>query len=204
MKTTNLLTKLAVVVGAGLALSSSVAQAQYNAPAPQLAYGVPQILQLEQAKVSDDTILAYIKNSGNSYGLTADQIIYLKQQGVSDPVITAMLNQPKPAAVAYTPTTPAPQPVAQTTIAPVPTATVAPTVTYVQAAPAPNYYYAQPYYDPSYAWFPPVSLSFAWGGGYYGGWHGGGYGGWNGGGYGGWHGGGYGGWHGGGYGGWHH
>ena len=31
MKTTNLLAKLAVVVGAGLVLSSSVAQAQYNA-----------------------------------------------------------------------------------------------------------------------------------------------------------------------------
>ena len=65
----------------------------------------------------------------------------------------------------------------------VPTATVAPTVTYVQAAPAPVYYYAQPYYYPSYAWFPPVSLSFAWGsgwhGGYYGGWHGGSYGGWH-------------------------
>ena len=175
----------ALVSCAGLALSSSVAQAQNNASAPQLAYGVPQILQLEQAKVSDETIVAYIKNSGNSYGLTADQIVYLKQQGVSDTVMTAMLNQPKPAAVAYTPTTPAPQPVAQTAIAPMPTATVAPTVTYVQAAPTPAYnYYAQPYYYPSYAWFPPVSLSFAWGSG----WHGGGY-------YGGWHGGGYGGWH---------
>ena len=40
--------------------------------------------------------MAYIKNSGNSYGLNADQIIYLRQQGVSDAVITAMLNQPKP------------------------------------------------------------------------------------------------------------
>ena len=133
-------------------------------------------------KRQDDTIVAYIKNSGNSYGLTADQIVYLKQQGVSDTVMTAMLNQPKPAAVAYTPTAPAPEPVAPTVnYAPVPTTTVAPTVTYVQAAPAPAYnYYAQPYYYPSYAWFPPVSLSFAWGsgwhgGGYYGGWHGGGW-----------------------------
>ena len=202
MKTTNLLAKLAVVVGAGLVLSSSVAQAQYNASAPQLAYGVSQILQLEQAKVSDDTIVAYIKNSGNSYGLTADQIVYLKKQGVSDTVMTAMLNQPKPAAVAYTPTAPAPEPVAPTVnYAPVPTTTVAPTVTYVQAAPAPAYnYYAQPYYYPSYAWFPPVSLSFAWGGGWYGGYRGGYYGGWHGGTSSGWHGGGSSGWHGG----WHH
>ena len=77
-------------------MSASVALAQVNGSAPQLAYGVPQIIQLSEAKVSDDTIIAYVKNSGNSFGLTADQIIYLRQQGVSDAVITAMLNQPKP------------------------------------------------------------------------------------------------------------
>jgi hypothetical protein len=197
MKTKHLTTVLAGVVIAILVSSVPLAMAQdssgqaiVNATAPQLAYGVPQILQLTQAKVGDDTIIAYIKNTGTSYGLNADQIIYLKQQGVSDAVITAMLNQPKPGVAAYSPASPAPQPVAQTAVAPAPTATVAPTVTYVQAAPAPVYYYAQPYYYPSYAWYPPVSLSFAWGGG----WHGGGY-------YGGWHGGGNGGWHGGG---WHH
>jgi len=38
-------------------------------PAPQLAYGVPQILQLTQAKVGDDMIIAYIKNARSSYGL---------------------------------------------------------------------------------------------------------------------------------------
>jgi hypothetical protein len=206
---------LAGVACAGLVLSASVALAQnystttiaqpaaVNASGPQMVYGVPQIIRLSQAKVSEDTIIAYVKNSGLSYSLDADQIINLRQQGVSDAVITTMLNQPKPAPVLYTPPTPAPQPaassvytstagttplysqrqsdqipVASGTAQPVPTATVAPTVTYVQAAPAPIYYYAQPYYYPTYAWFPPVSLSFAWGsgwhgGGYYGGWHGG-------------------------------
>jgi hypothetical protein len=165
-----------------------------------MVYGVPQIIRLSQAKVSDDTIIAYVKNCGLSYNLDADQIIYLRQQGVSDAVITTMLNQPKPAVIAYTPATPAPQPVASsastqpasttssfpekgatllqnmnTSTQPVPTTTVAPTVTYVQTVPTTTYYY-QPYYYPAYAWFPPVSLSFAWGSG----WHGGGY-------YGGWH-----------------
>jgi hypothetical protein len=199
MKTKYLRTMLAVLACAGLIMSASAVLAQVNASAPLLAYGVPQILQLTQAKVSDDTIIAYIKNSGNSYSLTADQIIYLKQQGVSDGVITTMLNQPKPGVAAYTPATPAPQPVGSTDSAqPVPTTTVAPMVTYVQSAPA-TYYYSQPYYYPSYAWFPPVSLSFAWGGG----WNGGRYyyGGYRGGYYGGWHGGGSSsGWHGG----WHH
>ena len=172
-----------MAVGLGLVMSASLARAQ-NSPAPQSSYGIPQILQLEQAKVSDDTIIAYIRNSGSSYSLNADQIIYLRQQGVSDAVITVMLNQPKPAAATYTPTTPAPQPVvAPVSPPPVPTATVAPAVTYVQTVPAPVYYY-QPYYYPAYSpvysSFPALSLSFAWGSGG-GGWHGGG---WHGGG---WH-----------------
>jgi hypothetical protein len=62
------------------------------------------------------------------------------------------------------------------------TATVAPTVTYVQTVPDTTYYYQpyyyQPYYYPDYAWYPPVSFSFGWGWG--GGWHGGGW-------HGGWH-----------------
>jgi hypothetical protein len=205
MKTRNLQKILAVMTVASLALSASTALAQdssaantarpvaVNAPVTQLSYGAQQILQLAQAKVGDDTIIAYIKNSGNSYGLSADQIIYLRHQGISDAVITTMLNQPRPGVVVATPTTPAPQPVAASTattgsastitMASGSTATVAPTVTYVQTAPAPTYYY-QPYYYPAYAWYPPVSFSFGWGGGW-GGWHGGG---WHGGG---WHGGGH-------------
>jgi hypothetical protein len=153
--------------------------------APQLSYGVSQIVQLAQAKVGDSTIIAYVQNSGNSYGLNADQIIYLRQQGVSDGVINVMLNQRNNSPVA----------VAQTS-----TAVAQPTVTYVQTIPSSSvyvipdtqtynysaWYYSQPYYYPYYAWpYPAVSLSFGfggrWGGGYYhgGGWHGGGHGGWH-------------------------
>jgi hypothetical protein len=207
MKTNFLKNLLAGLAAGVLALGASPATAQDSsaatsvqpavatAPAPQLAYGVPQILQMAQANVGNDTIVAYIKNSGTSYGLNADQIIYLKQQGVSDTVITTMLNQPKPGVVAYTPPAPAPSPAAAPAVAAVPTPTPAPTVTYVQTAPPTTYYYYQPYYYPyypSYAVYPAVSLSFGWGGG--GGYYRGGY-------YGGWHGGGYSGWHGGG---WHH
>jgi hypothetical protein len=200
------LLRLILQTGAGLAMPAAMTLAQdssgttamqpvaVNTSIPQLAYGVPQILQLEQAKVGDDTIVAYIKSSGNSYGLNADQIIYLRQQGVSDAVITTMLNQPKPATVPA-PAAPAPQPSVSTTVAPVPTPTVAPTVTYVQTVPATTYYYQpyyyQPYYYPAYGVYPAVSLSFGWGGGWGGYYHGGYYGGWHGGGYGGWHGGGW-------------
>jgi hypothetical protein len=197
MKTRNWQKMVAVMAIAGLALSASTVLAQdssakntvqpaaVNASVPQLTYGVSEILKLAQAKIGDDTIIAYIKNSRNSYGLDANQIIYLRQQGISDAVVTAMLNQPAPGLAVATPTSPAPQPVAASTAttASGSTATVAPTVTYVQTMPDTTYYY-QPYYYPAYPWYPPVTFSFGWGWG--GGWHGGG-----------WHGGG-------GHGGWHH
>jgi hypothetical protein len=207
MKTRNLQRMVAVMAVAGLALSASTALAQdssaantvrpaaVNAPVTQLSYGVSQIVQLAQAKVGDDTIIAYIKTSGNSYGLTVDQIIYLRHQGISDAVITTMLNQPKPVVAAAAVATPVSTRTAETaplysprqreqipaastiTTASGSTATVAPTVTYVQTVPDTTYYY-QPYYYPAYAWYPPVSFSFGWGGGW-GGWHGGGWhGGW--------------------------
>jgi hypothetical protein len=206
MKTSNFQKLFLVIVAVGLALSTMTVAAQ-NSPAtaaPPLSYGVPQILQLAQAKVGDDTIIAYIRNSGNSYGLDANQIIYLRQQGVSDNVLTVMLTQPRPAS-APAPTTPPPdnsyQAQAPASYAP------APTTTYVQSAPPStvyvvpnsqpyynnNYYYSQPYYYP-YSYFPSVALSFAFGGSSY--YHGGYY-------YGGYHGGGaY--YHGGGYGGGYH
>ena len=144
--------------------ASTVPPAAVSTPALQLAYGVPQILQLAQAKVGDATIIAYIKNSGNSYGLSADQIIYLRQQGVSDAVVTVMLSQPRAAVAEATP--------AQQAIMPtdaggqVSTVTVAPTVTYVQTIPVTTYYF-QPYYYPAYdyGYYPPVSFSFGWYGG---------------------------------------
>ncbi|HEY3931475.1 MAG TPA: hypothetical protein VGM58_03805 [Verrucomicrobiae bacterium] len=159
--------------------------------APQLSYGVSQIVQLAQAKVGDSTIIAYIQNSGNSYGLNAGQIIYLRQQGVSDGVINVMLNQRN---------NNSPQQNSSDTSAQTSTAMAQPTVTYVQTIPSSSvyvipdtqtynynaWYYSQPYYYPYYAWpYPAVSLSFGfggrWGGGYYhgGGWHGGGHGGWH-------------------------
>jgi uncharacterized membrane protein YgcG len=178
MKTKFFQNLMAGAVVTGMTLSAATALAQdSSAPAPQLAYGVSQILQLTQAKVGDDTIVSYIKNSGNSYGLNADQIIYLRQQGVSSAVITTMLNQPKPGVLAAGPAASVPQPT-----------TAAPAVTYVQSQPstvyysepATTYYYYQPYYYPYYSypyyygWYPGVSLSFGWGG-RFGGWYGGGF-----------------------------
>lgn len=190
---------------------------------PQLSYGVPQVLQLAQAKVGDGVIVSYIQNSGTIYALRADEIVYLKQQGVSDAVLNAMLNQ----RVRLTGSTePATAPAASVTTASDQSyATTVPPTAYVQTVPSSTVYvipdtqtyrynawyyggYPYSYYDyyPYYGYngyygYPAVSFSFGFGnrwGGFHDrdGWRGGG--GW----YrsGGWHS--TGGWHGGG-GGWH-
>jgi len=173
-------------VAAGLALAPLAVSAQDAAapsttpvvsqPAPlTLSPAMVQILRLSQAKVSDSTILAFIQGNGQSYALSADQIIYLKQQGVSDAILNAMLTQPQTVA-----TSPAPAPVP--TQAPlndvVYASPAADTTTYVAPATSvyypPVYYDSSPYYYPYYGWCGPV-VTFGYGGGWGGGYRGGGY-----------------------------
>jgi hypothetical protein len=207
MKTKRFRSSLLVIAAAALAFTAGnvvaqdsttaaaqLATAQLAAPSPpalQLSYGVPQVLQLVQAKVSDGIIVNYIQNSGTIYSLTAGEIIYLKQQGASDNVLNAMLDQRNrltgSTGTSATTTASSTDASAQTS------APAAPAVTYVQTAPAyvpsstvyvipdtQTYqyyggpYYSYPYYGGYYGW-PAVSLSFGWGGRYGGGWHGGGW-----------------------------
>jgi len=65
-------------------------------PTPTLPPALQNIIRLTKAGVSDDIILAYIKNSGSTFTLTADDILYLKAQGLSEKVIAALL-QAQPA-----------------------------------------------------------------------------------------------------------
>jgi hypothetical protein len=192
------------------------------APAPasetrpvQLSSGVAEILKLGHARVGDDVIIAFIRNSGKTYHLSASEILYLRAQGVSDQVVTAMLNAQQN--VATTVTQPAPQPAstepttawANSSAQPAPVTTqFAPTyeaATPVYAQPSPVYAYPTTSYgyygsSPYYWGYPALSFGLGFGLGYYGGYHAGGYygGGYHGGGYygGGYHGGGY---HGGGH-----
>ena len=167
--------------------------------APQLSYGVSQIVQLAQAKVGDSTIIAYIQNSGNSYGLNANQIIYLRQQGVSDGVINVMLNQRNNPAVAAAQTaTTSPQQNSSDAGAQTSTAVAQPTVTYVQTVPSikclcdsrhPDIQLRRLLLSAVLLSVLRMALSggvvlFGFGNRWGGGWHGGGF---HGGGHGGWH-----------------
>jgi hypothetical protein len=117
--------------------------------APALSYGAANVLKLAQAKVGEETIIAYIEKSGQGYAsLGASEIIYLRDQGVSDRILTTMLTQEKSAretSIAASATTqaavastPAVAPVAPVVVIPqYQPAYVPPTVTYVQTAPAP-------------------------------------------------------------------
>jgi len=172
--------------------STTTAQPAAATPAavPQLSYGVPEILQLSQAKIGDSTIIAYVQNSGNNYGLNAAQIIYLRQQGVSDAVVNAMLKQRSqsaptaPVVTASAPDSPAAYS-SQTSSADTQSSTAyvqsVPTSTVYVVPDTQTYYYNNwlynrgPYYGyyPAYYYpYPAVSVSFGWGGGWGGGWHG--------------------------------
>ena len=175
--------------------------AQNPAPDPssqltpaQLPAHVRDVLKLVHGDVSEGVMIAYIKNSGKVYSLGAPEILYLREQGVSDQVLTAMLNQRQTgadtSAHAAPQATPTAQPAALANVSS-PQYAVAATQSppnYVEAAPvyaqpAPLYVYPATYgyydYWPSYAgyWgYPWLSCSFGyWGGHYYGGGHHGGY-----------------------------
>ena len=147
--------------------------AQDAAAPPNLSYGVPQIIRLSQAQVSDSLIVTYINGSGNSYGLDAAQIVYLRQQGVSEPVINAMLSQPKPPALAPPAGGSAPASAPTVVYAPAPTAAAPAWSVSVYVIPdtATYNYYAR--YHP-YSYYAPVTIGLGyggrWGGGYRGGW----------------------------------
>jgi hypothetical protein len=141
-------------------------QAAAPAPAPpRLPYGVDDVLKLSRAQIGDDVILNYIHGMGTVYNLKPVDIVYLKNAGVSDRVINAMLEQGRQTEVAAQPAVPsvpntaavpsatsaqvAPTYAAPTYAAPTYTAP-APTYTYVQPSAPASSVYVIPYPTPSY------------------------------------------------------
>lgn len=58
------------------------------------------VVNMTRNGVADDTIIAHVRNVGLPARLTSDEIIYLKNQGVSERVIQAMLSMnPRPVTV---------------------------------------------------------------------------------------------------------
>src|ERR1035437_8894255 len=108
------------------------------APA-KLPDGADDVRKLSRAQVSEDVTLNFIRNSGTIYNLAPKDIVYLRNEGVSDRVLNTMLEQRK--------TVPA-EMAAQTAPATAPTAPQAPAYPDPNAAAAAQ---ASVQYAPTYA-----------------------------------------------------
>ena len=77
----------------GNAVDKSEAKAEAQAVAAQQAraqIGMTEVVQLAQQHISDDIIIGQIRGSGSVYNLSAQDIVWLKQNGLSDVVIREM------------------------------------------------------------------------------------------------------------------
>jgi len=128
-----ILSGLAIVVIGCLCWNGGTAGRAQSAPANQSPQ-LQEVVKLTQAKMSDDVILQYVKNSGASYNLSADDILYLNSQGVSQAVISALLasksSAPAPTAAPVAPIAPVaspstPPPVVSPQVSPYPGAPMA-------------------------------------------------------------------------------
>lgn len=173
----------------------------------KLPYGVEDVLKLSRAQISEDVTVNFIRNSGTIYNLAPTDIVYLRNQGVSDGVINTMLDQRKnvPAEAAAQAATSAAPPAppapaypdagaaqsAPAVVQPAPVCAqpdyVPPSTVYVIPYASSGYGYANGYpYNGGYYGYggPSVVVGIGYGrGGRYGGYHGGGYGGNRGGGH---------------------
>lgn len=101
--------------------------------------GLAEVIQLAQAGVSEQVMLAYVNNSEQRFTLGPDEIVYLNDLGVTSPVITAMIQRdgklaatkPAPAPVVANVPAAVPAPVAPPVAAPIAPAQVVTTTTYV-------------------------------------------------------------------------
>jgi len=93
---------------AGGAIGNGVdrAEARAEARAVQAArgpLGLQEVAHMAQSNVGDDVIVQQIQLTGAVYTLNADQIVWLKQQGVSDRVVRTMQTSGGRPAVRYAP-----------------------------------------------------------------------------------------------------
>jgi hypothetical protein len=69
---------------------------QYSAapiPPAGLSHAVEEIIKLSHAGISETVILNYVETSGTLYDLKPAEVIYLRDEGVTDSVINAMIDQ---------------------------------------------------------------------------------------------------------------
>jgi len=73
--------------------------------------GLTDVAQMAQQHISDDVIIAQIRTTRSVYHLSSNDIIWLKQQGVSDAVVEEMQRSANRIVPVYSTVAPAPRPV---------------------------------------------------------------------------------------------
>src|SRR5262245_31412497 len=141
--------KVWLVVFATIAMSMVTIQAEtgsenidsMNSTVPKVSTAVADVIKMAEAGTSEDVLLAYIQNSAASFDLSADQILYLRDIGVSSDTVSAMLThdtalKSQDQAVAQPTQSATPAVVSQAEPAEAPAPTVAqPPPVYVSSAP---------------------------------------------------------------------
>ena len=75
----------------GHAVDESERKTEAQIAAGRGPLGITDVVQMAQSHVSDSLIVSQIRATGSVFRLSANDTIWLKQQGVSDPVVTEML-----------------------------------------------------------------------------------------------------------------
>ena len=142
----------------------------------RLSAGLDDIVKLAKAKVEESIILAFVQNSPVAYNPNAQEIIKLRELGISSEVITALIRRgdevrKRSADMAKQTRSADPPPATNDPPSASVPSTVQPTVVYSAASPASVYTYPSYTYVPSYRYYPGYSCYP--GGLYYGGYYGG-------------------------------
>lgn len=178
-----------------LAAGASKATETHNSGQAKLSWGLDDIVKLSKAGVDETVILTYIKNSGVGYNPTAQDLIQLRELGVSSLVTAALMQrggevrqaatveaqkQAQAAAPAAANAQPAPVYAAPATyVAPASTVTYIgyPRYSYTYGGYCPPTYYSAPYYPRYYGYYggyyPRVSFGVNFGHVRFSGFHGG-------------------------------
>ncbi len=61
-------------------------------PPADLSPGVAEVVKLAQSGVGDEVVLAYINKSGPAFNPSVDEIVYLKDLGLSEAVLTSLVS----------------------------------------------------------------------------------------------------------------
>jgi hypothetical protein len=109
-----------------------------SAVAPtNMSPGVVEVARLAQANVSEEMLLTYIATADFPFAPTVDEILYLADLGISEKVITAIMNRAKEVRENPSAATPPPTPV-ETNVAAAVAPTSAPPEAVAPPAPAPT------------------------------------------------------------------